>query len=123
MRRRIPLVLACGLLGGCAAGAQQIQSPRYPPVARKSVTLTDDLLVGSVLMGGVEGLSCQRAPFDKEPSKDDALDQMKDQAARMGATGIYHVRYQAGGISISPRCWASMRASGVAFHRDSGRGR
>ncbi len=110
------LAIVGGMASGCASPS--IERVTFPPTDKASLVTTDQLLTGAVLQGRVEGLSCQKGPFDKLPSQDDATDRMREEAASIGATGIYHVRYLKGGISLSPHCWQSVTAVGIAYRME-----
>ena len=108
------IILACLCLASC--GARSIDRVTFPPVSKDSIVLVDDLPIAATLTGRVEGLSCASGPLSPPPTNAEALDRMKQQAADMGATGVFHVRYKTLGISPFKGCWSGVNASGVAYH-------
>lgn len=68
-------------------------------------------------MGRVQGVVCVKELFAPTPPNEAALKQLKQNAANMGASGIAEVTYKTLGLTMSPYCAQSVRATAIAFHR------
>src|SRR5690606_34171767 len=84
-RMRSHLGLVSGLfLSACGS----VDLPTFPPTDPETIEIRPAMLAGSVLMRRVEGVSCNRSAPHAE-----ALASAKRDAAGIGATAIYRVRY------------------------------
>jgi hypothetical protein len=117
---RYIVLLAVGLLGGCAqtpgTGTGAIIGPL--PAAGIVQTSADSVDVpppGSVEIGTVEGLSCRNSALDPAPTEEKANAQIREKAMAMGATGAARIRYERGGTSFVTNCWSTVKATGIAF--------
>lgn len=111
----VSVVVFCCFLAGCSKSVVQLSSaPVTPPT---SLATTDDVPVGAVRMGRVQGVVCVKELFAPTPPNEAALKQLKQNAANMGASGIAEVTYKTLGLTMSPYCAQSVRATAIAFHR------
>jgi len=64
---------------------------------------------------GLESWSCKNKFWDPDPSRSDALTQMKLKAREAGATGIKDISCSGEGTSLGTNCWSSLRCVGTAI--------
>ncbi|WP_421912706.1 hypothetical protein [Mesorhizobium sp.] len=110
----VSVLVFCCFLAGCGSSTAQLSPAPVPPV---SLTIADDIPIGAVRMGRVQGVVCVKELFARTPSHDAALNQLKQNAVNMGASGISDVKYNTLGFTTSPYCAQSVRATAVAFRR------
>jgi len=66
-------------------------------------------------LGSITAYSCRAMLTDPPPSREDALTQLRLNAAAMGADGIKDLAYEASAKSaLCINCWETVKASGVA---------
>jgi len=69
----------------------------------------------SETLGNITAYSCKAMLADPPPSREDALIQLRLNAAAMGADGIKEIAYESRTkIALCLNCWETVRASGVA---------
>lgn len=102
-------------LSGCAKSLPKIT---LAPVDPSSVAVRSDRPMGAVMMGRVTGISCGVGLFGEGTSRAAALEQLKKNAAEMGASGVSSLRYANVGITMSPACSKSIKATAIAYHVD-----
>ena len=110
----VSAVVFCCFLAGCNSSIAQ---PGSAPVAATSLTIVDDVPLGAVRIGRVQGVICVKQLFARTPTNEAALNQLKQNAVNMGASGIADVKYKTLGLTMSPYCAQSVRATAMAFHR------
>jgi hypothetical protein len=108
------VVVSCCFLACCNESTAQLSSA---PATPTSLTTETDVPVGAVRMGRVQGVVCVKELFAPTPKNEVALTQLKLNAANMGASGIADVEYKTLGLTMSPYCAQSVRATAIAFHR------
>jgi uncharacterized protein YbjQ (UPF0145 family) len=65
----------------------------------------------------VVGTSCKNKAWDPAPSKDNAINLMKRQAAERGYNAVYSVDVKPDPSPMMKNCWSALIASGIAFKR------
>jgi uncharacterized protein YbjQ (UPF0145 family) len=68
---------------------------------------------------GLESWSCKNKLWDPDPTRSDALAQMKLKAREAGANGIKDIYCSSEGTSLATNCWSSMRCVGTAIKVDA----
>ena len=64
----------------------------------------------------VTATSCSMKTFDPAPTPEDAIDQLRVKAARLGANGIMNVTCERPeGVSLAMTCWASLTCHAAAI--------
>lgn len=63
----------------------------------------------------VMGTSCKNKLWDPEPSRENALALMKQQAAARGYNAVHSVKVFSDPTAIAKNCWSAIVASGIAF--------
>ena len=66
----------------------------------------------------LESWSCKNKLWDPDPSRSDALVQMKLKAKEAGTNGIKDVSCSTEGTSLGTNCWTAMRCVGTAIKVD-----
>lgn len=103
-------LLALLFLCGCGSAARFSD---LAPTDPATIQLTETLISGSILLRRADGKSCG----PPEVRQDEAVARMKQDAASIGATGLYKVRFRELGIIDGCLLRPAVRASGMAFHR------
>jgi hypothetical protein len=68
----------------------------------------------------VTATSCSIKTFDPAPTPEDAIDQLRVKAARLGANGIMNVTCERPeGVSLAMTCWASLTCHAAAILLDA----
>jgi hypothetical protein len=68
----------------------------------------------------VTATSCSMKTFDPAPTPEDAIDQLRVKAARLGANGIMNVTCERPeGVSLAMTCWASLTCHAAAILLDA----
>ena len=68
----------------------------------------------------VTATSCSIKTWDPAPTPDDAIDQLRVKAARLGANGIMNVTCEPPvGVSVAMTCWASLTCHAAAILLDA----
>jgi hypothetical protein len=68
----------------------------------------------------VTATSCSIKTWDPAPTPEDAIDQLRVKAARLGANGIMNVMCERPeGVSLAMTCWASLTCHGAAILLDA----
>jgi len=103
---------AMALLAGCAGRAAPLA---LVPADTSSVSLSEDyaLPAEAMMIGHAEGVSCAPSPFAPKATQAEAIERLKQDAARMGARGVMHMRVAT--VGITPSCWYSYVAEGTAY--------
>jgi len=116
---KLPLLASAGVLlflitAGCASTAIE-NNPELRRTAAKVRILDLEQVKGEqfTLLGEVEGLSCARQG-GASPSLDNAKENLKVNAAKMGANAVINVACQEGGVSWSHNCWRTVTCRGDA---------
>lgn len=68
---------------------------------------------------GLESWSCKNKFWDPDPTRSDAVTQMKLKAREAGATGIKDIYCSSEGTSLGTNCWSSLRCVGTAIKVDA----
>ena len=119
---RVLIAAACATLAGCsqtpgkgdlavigplpAAGIVNTHTTQTAPIV-----VADALPAGSTDLGAMEGTSCKNSMIDPAPTEAKALEQLKQKAADVGATGVAAVTYKRGGTSFVTNCWSTVKAT------------
>jgi hypothetical protein len=92
MRVIVALATIAVALAGCA-------SPRHAMVGNGSrVTVAPDLPLDGNIMQRVSAMICAKRFIDPQPAPADALAALQNEAAAIGAAGIYNVKYAQTGL-------------------------
>ena len=87
---------------------------RQVPVYRESDMHTH----AYVLLQPLSATSCQNKFWDPAPTQEEATDQLRAKAARLGGNGLVHVGCGASGMGmtyVSKTCWAWLTCHGTAI--------
>jgi hypothetical protein len=87
---------------------------RQVPVYRESDVQTR----ADVLLQPLSAISCQNKFWDPAPTQEDATDQLRAKAARLGGNGLVNVECEAPGMGmtyVSKHCWAWLACHGTAI--------
>jgi hypothetical protein len=71
-----------------------------------------------VLLQPLSATSCQNKFWDHAPTQEEATDQLRAKAARLGGNGLVHVGCEASGMGmtyVSKHCWAWLTCYGTAI--------
>jgi hypothetical protein len=71
-----------------------------------------------VLLQPLSAISCQSKFWDPAPTQEDATDQLRAKAARLGGNGLVNVGCEASGMGmtyVSKNCWAWLACHGTAI--------
>ncbi len=64
----------------------------------------------------VTATSCKGKMWDPTPTSEDAVDQLRVKAARLGGNGLANVTCEApGGTTLTKNCWSSLTCHGAAI--------
>ncbi|APH72916.1 hypothetical protein [Aquibium oceanicum] len=111
---RLLCLLAVSLLAGCASPAPV--SSVYPPTDPDDVDTSWTPTTGAVMLGRVSGHACSEKYIDRrDPSKTAARRALKEEAAKLGATGIHRVTYVDLGTFGPCRGKQGVEATGIAY--------
>ena len=93
--------------------------PTFSPTNPAEITTTETLYSGSTLMRRVNGIACEsgRRKEGEPTANAKALVLIKEDAASLGATGIYKLRFREQGLISKCFFRRGVRATGIAFHR------
>lgn len=118
------LILACLALAGCGSFAPNSDTPSGPYLGLEQRPVIADVSTVKIVEAGpppigrgvmVSGTSCMNKLWQHEPSRENAIALMKQQAAKEGLSAIYFVKVENGSVSLVSNCWASITASGMAY--------
>jgi hypothetical protein len=87
---------------------------RQVPVYRESDVHTRTY----VLLQPLSAISCQNKFWDPAPTQEEATDQLRAKAARLGGNGLVHVGCEPSGLGMtymSKNCWAWVTCHGDAI--------
>jgi len=85
---------------------------RPVPTDPGGITITDDGPRGKQ----VYGISCKNKMWDPNPSRENAIALMKQQAKSQGFNAIHTVIVNDEGASLLKNCWSSLQAYGIAYN-------
>ena len=71
-----------------------------------------------MLLQPLSATSCQNKFWDHAPTQEEATDQLRAKAARLGGNGLVHVGCEASGMGmtyVSKHCWAWLTCHGTAI--------
>lgn len=65
----------------------------------------------------LQATSCKGKMWDPSPTPEDATDQLRVKAARLGGNGLLNVTCEAarGSVSLATNCWSSLTCHGAAI--------
>ena len=119
------LVIVMGVVvaaGGCAYEVIRVD-PLTVDALRRDVPVyrMADLSEKSYrVVRSVTAVSCAMKTWDPLPTPEDATDQLRVKAARLGANGITNVTCERPeGVSLAMTCWASLTCHGAAILLDA----
>ena len=120
--RALVIVMVVALAtGGCAFEQIRID-PLTVDALRKDVPvyrLADLSEKNYRVVRPVTATSCSIKTWDPIPTPEDAIDQLRVKAARLGANGIMNVACERPeGVSMAMNCWASLTCHGAAILLD-----
>ena len=82
------------------------------PVYRESDVQTREY----VLMQPLSAISCKNKLWDPAPTQEDATDQLRAKAARLGGNGLLHVGCEAPSLTyVIKNCWTWLTCHGTAI--------
>ena len=104
--------------GGCAYEVIRVD-PSTVDALRKDVPvyrLADVSDRKYSVVRSVTATSCAMKTWDPTPTPEDAIDQLRVKASRLGANGIMNVTCERPeGVSLAMTCWASLTCHGAAI--------
>jgi RcsF lipoprotein len=107
--------------GGCAPFFEHI---KIDPATVDTLRLQTPVYTESDIKGRdymviqpVQATSCKGKMWDPSPTAEDATDQLRVKAARLGANGVLNVTCEAprGSVSLNTNCWSSLTCHGAAI--------
>src|SRR4029450_8851766 len=123
VRQFLGVVAVSSLVIGCL-GAFSDRIPLDPTTVedlRRQVPVYSESDVHTheyVLLQPLSAISCQNKFWDHTPTQEDATDQLRAKAARLGGNGLVHVGCEAPGMGmtyVSKNCWAWLTCHGTAI--------
>ncbi|MCF1452268.1 hypothetical protein ACQZ61_04225 [Agrobacterium vitis] len=121
---RIGLVAALGAgLSGCGSTAQNSDvglvhtglGGRAPIADVSAVEITETGPALAKEDQRVMGTSCRNKAWDPEPSRDNAINLMKQQAVSRGYNAVHSVKVFNDPAALVKNCWSALIASGIAY--------
>jgi hypothetical protein len=116
------VVVSCLVTGCLGAFADHIPiDPTTVAALRRQVPVYSESDVHThvyVLLQPLSTISCQNKFWDPAPTQEDATDQLRAKAARLGGNGLVNVGCEASGmgmIYVSKHCWAWLACHGTAI--------
>ena len=83
---------------------------------RSAVTQYTELPATYTRMEQVEAVSCRQKAWDPPATNQDAIDQLRFKAARLGANGLGDVFCDSEGVfDLGKNCWSSVKCRGTAI--------
>ena len=114
-----PVLLAATLLGGCAPFVEVVKLDAAARTkARSDVKhyLPGEVPATAKAMQELDATSCRLTLSDPPATNEDAIDQLRFKAARLGANGIMDVFCDsAGSFDLGKNCWSSVKCRGTAI--------
>ncbi|WP_313526384.1 hypothetical protein [Shinella sp.] len=92
------------------AGRQTVADDTAVTVTDTGPALTDE-------KQRVTGSSCMNKVWDPPPSKDNAINLMKRQAASRGYNAVHSVQVVKDPAALVKNCWSTLIASGIAYSK------
>ena len=121
--RALVIVMAVAVAtGGCSYEVIRVDPLTVDAVRRDvSVYRLADLSEKNYrVVRSVTATSCSIKTWDPAPTPEDAIDQLRVKAARLGANGIMNVTCERPeGVSLAMRCWASLTCHAAAILLDA----
>lgn len=109
MRVVVAFAVIAAALAGCA-------SPRHAMVGNASrITVAPDMPLDGTIMQRVTAIICAKAFIDPQPAPADALAALQNEAAAIGAAGIYNVKYAQTGLLDRCGIMPGTRATAIAY--------
>jgi uncharacterized protein YbjQ (UPF0145 family) len=104
-------------LAACTPSSQttRVMLPGQAPKVAPEIEIVTSVPAGASAMGEMSAVSCTRAVGMPPPSAEDALTNLKIEAASKGATGLANVTYKQFGMDLGKNCWATITATATAF--------
>ncbi len=122
MRNAAASVAALVLLAACGPFIPVIRVADLPPEKRTALNIVrlyepaELAKLSYEVIGEVTGNSCRNLLWDPEPSREDALNQMRYWALERGANGLAEMRCEEpGGFSLATNCWESLTCTAKAL--------
>ena len=122
--KKIYAICACLALAGCAtwstsdvkptAAAKATAAKPGRPAAEIIITENDITDKPYVVLGDISVDVKKTTIFNKDPTHEQADEQLRAEAAKLGADAVILVRY--GSVGISALSWGSLNAKGRAVH-------
>jgi uncharacterized protein YbjQ (UPF0145 family) len=125
MRRALILAVAATSLTGCGTTAHNSDVGLARTWVDPKKTVTDTATVALVDTGPplsstaerVSGHSCKNKMWDPEPSRENAIALMKQEASSKGYNAVHSVQVVNDPAAIVKNCWSALIATGIAFKR------
>jgi uncharacterized protein YbjQ (UPF0145 family) len=84
--KNLPVLLSLVLLAGCITGSHVVTGVVHQPTMAGSVKIYSEMPAGAEIIGTVSAMS--NASLTWQGAKDQAVKELKKQAAKIGANGI-----------------------------------
>jgi hypothetical protein len=109
MRHAPPLIVPLLLAAACATSPARLRR-----AASAVVVIEGARPDGFEALGAVQALACQRDVYAGGPDMQAAWEQLKIEAARLGANALAGVICRQEGTNLSGNCWRAIRCVGDA---------
>lgn len=118
MRLRLMMMPVCAIaLAGCVGPLVAIEdTARLSPHASQ-LPVVVSVPTDALPLAEIEATSCKNKAWSPPATREDALAQLRIRAERYGADGLAGLTYEDRSTTLMPNCWASVRASAIAFRR------
>ena len=109
----VPLLLCLSAVGACGAMVTIENTKGMSPAQLVMPIYQDTHVRGGRILGLVEGHSCKNHPWDAEPNRAAADQQIRLQGARLGGDTIIAERYEFRDTNMQPNCRPNIVAYGT----------
>ena len=116
------VVVSCLVIGCLGAFSDRIPlDPTTVEALRRQVPVYSESDMHTreyLLLQPLSAISCQNKFWDPAPTQEEATDQLRAKAARLGGNGLVHVGCEASGMGmtyVSKNCWAWLTCHGTAI--------
>jgi len=111
------VLLGGALAAGCAPFVEVVRLDEATRTrVRSDVTQYTELPPSYRVIQQLEATSCRLGLSDPPATNQDAIDQLRFKASRLGANGITHVFCDSEGVfDLGKNCWSSVKCQGTAI--------
>ena len=109
MRTAVACVAIVLALAGCAS------PPSRLVIGSSNVTVAPDLPLHASIMQRVSAMVCAHSLIDPLPSDEEALKALQNEAAALGASGVYKLKYAPTGLLDRCGLLPGLEATAIAY--------